>query len=117
MAARLDIALQRNEDWAATLTLTRTDKTPIDLNGVTLAMQVRDRLTQDLIESADIAVIDAAAGLIKVVLQASEGTPLASYGVPIQSAALPYDLRMTVNDVNIILISGQVLLRRGETIA
>lgn len=116
MPARLDIALQRNEDWARTLTLTDTKGAPIDLTGCTLAMQVRDKLTQVLIATGAIEIVHAPTGLIGVTLRASEGTPLGRYGSGIQVANLHYDLRMIDSGgTKVALLAGIIILSRGET--
>lgn len=116
MAARLDIALQRNEDWAKTLTLTDTAGRPIDLTGCSVAMQVRDKLSQDLISEAVIAVEDAVSGIITVTLQGSEGSPLGQYGASIQTANLHHDLRLIDSlGTPTVLFAGIVILSRGET--
>jgi hypothetical protein len=118
MPARLDIALQRNEDWARTLTITDNAGAPIDLSGCTLAMQVRDKLRQTLIAEAEVTIVDPAGGIASVVLRASEGTPLSNYGATIQIANLHHDLRMTDRDgVNTALLAGLIILSRGETVS
>lgn len=118
MPARLDIDLQRNEDWARALFLTDNDGSPIDLTGMTVAMQVRDKLSQSLIETAEITVVDADGGEIGVVLRASEGSTLSKYGSPIRTANLHYDIRLTDADgLSVVLFGGLVVLSRGETVA
>lgn len=115
MPARLDIALQRNEDWARTLTLTAAGKA-IDLSGMSFGMQVRDKLSQTLIAEASITVEAPQAGIVSVLLRGSEGSPLSRYGQQIQDAQLFYDFRMTDEfGTNIVLFGGYVLLSRGET--
>ena len=116
MPARLDIALQRNEDWSRTLTLTDTDGVPIDLTGCTIEMQVREKLTQTLVATASVVMIDAAGGTVGVTLKASEGTPLGNYGSGIQIANLHTDVRLTDTfGTKVVLFSGVVILSRGET--
>lgn len=116
MPARLDIALQRNEDWSRTLTIRDNAREPIDLTGCTLAMQVREKLSQRLVETAQIDVIDPVAGLIGVTLRASEGTPLGNFGSGIQVANLNYDMRLIDNGGSKVpLLAGLVILSRGET--
>jgi hypothetical protein len=116
MAARLDIALQRNEDWARSIVLTDDDGAPIDLTGCTLAMQVREKLSQALIASAEIEIVDAVGGFVGITLLASEGTPLGRYGASIQVANLHYDLRMIDSGGSKVpLLAGIIILSRGET--
>jgi hypothetical protein len=115
MPARLDIYLQRNEDWSRSLYVSAAGQ-PIDLTGMTVAMQVRDKLAQTLVASATCELSDPTNGEITVTLKASEGSALASYGNPIQTANLPYDIRITENDgFQTILFAGLVILARGET--
>jgi hypothetical protein len=121
MAAQLNICLQRNEDWSRTLYLKADlggsgNYEPIDLTGMTIAMQVRDKITQALIAQADLEVNDAANGEVTVTLLASEGSPLSAYGSAIQNINLPYDLRITDGDgLHTVLFGGQIILSRGET--
>lgn len=115
MAAHLDIYLQRNEDWSRTVYVT-ADGDPIDLSSMTAVMQVRDKLTQALIATATIEMVDPARGEMTVTLKASEGSPLSAYGAALQIVNLPYDLRVTESDgFQTILFVGQVVLSRGET--
>lgn len=116
MPARLDIALQRNEGWARSLYLTDDAGAPIDLTGCTVAMQVRDKLSQALIAQADVQVVDAANGEIAVELAGGEGSPLSQYGSPIQTVNLHYDLRLSDgSEAPVVLFAGTLILSRGET--
>jgi hypothetical protein len=116
MSASLNICLQRNEDYAATWVFTDGDDVPIDLSDIDVALEVRDKLTQDLVAAADIEITDAPAGEVTVILRASEGSPLSAYGAAIQTANLHYDMRLTDTDgVHLIVVSGIVILSRGET--
>jgi len=116
MPAHMNIYLQRNEDYAASWTFTDDADQPIDLTDITIALQVRDKLSQTLIASAEIDVTDAAAGEADIILRASEGAALAAYGAPIQTANLHYDVRLTDSEgVHLIVVSGLVILSRGET--
>jgi len=116
VAERIDIYIQRNEDWARALFLTDNDGVPIDLTGMTAAMQVRDKLNQILVAEAEIVFVDAFAGEIGVTLRASEGSPLSDYGAAIQTANLHYDLRLTDSDgLSVVLFGGILVLSRGET--
>lgn len=119
MAARLDICLQRNEDWDPVLLFIWPDtQEPIDLTGCTVAMQVRERLDgggDAPIASATCTISDATAGKVDVLLLGSSG-PLASYGNPIQTANLVHDMRVTDPDgVQVIVFSGTLILLRGVT--
>jgi hypothetical protein len=117
MPGRLDIALQRNEDWSRTLFLADQDGLPVDLRGCSAAMQIRDKLSQTLIAEAEITIIDALNGEVGVFLRASEGSALAAYGVAIQTANLHYDFRLTdLDNVRVVLFSGLIILTRGETV-
>lgn len=116
MPAHLDIALQRNEDYAASWYFADSDGVAIDLSALGIALEVRDTLTQQLIESAEIEVTDADAGEVTIILRASEGSPLSLYGNPLHPARLNYDVRLTdVDGVHSIVTAGQVILSRGET--
>ena len=117
MPARLDIALQRNEAFQATLTIT-DDLTgaAIDLTGQTLAMQVKSKTSSTNIQSATIEVTDAPAGEITVTLDATTGNALHSHGDPLQTEELPYDLVLTDADGKpAALLAGYVILSRGVT--
>lgn len=116
MPACMDIALRRNEAFYRTIVIADDTGAPIDLTGVTIAMQVRDKVTQALIATADIEISDAENGEITVTLDASAGSDLNGYGNPIQTTQLSYDLRMTDTDgIPVDLIAGLVILSRGET--
>jgi hypothetical protein len=116
MPACMDIALRRNEAFSRTIFIADDTGAPIDLTGATLAMQVRDKVAQALIATADIEITDGANGEITITLDASAGSALNSYGNPIQAAQLPYDLRMVDTDgTPVDLIAGLITLSRGET--
>jgi len=123
MACQLNIAVQRNEDYAQGWNITDDADLPIDLTGMGIALQVRDRLSNGtLIATAEIDVTDAEAGQFDVILRCLDEngapTPLGAYGNPIQPAELPYDLRITDADgVHLVLATGLVLLSRGKTFA
>jgi ABC-type phosphonate transport system ATPase subunit len=117
MAERVDIYLQRNEDWGRSLFVTDIDDNPIDLTGMTVGMQVRDKLTQALVETATATIVDAPGGEVSVILRASPGSALSAFGEPIQVANLHYDCRITDSDgFDTILFGGVVVLSRGETV-
>jgi hypothetical protein len=112
MAAHLDITLRRNADWPRIIKL-RSGGEPIDITGMTVAMQVRTKLDQALVAKADIEIIDPANGTFQVTLR---GSSFDGYGSPIQTVNLPYDLRLTDSDgISIDLVAGLVILTRGET--
>jgi hypothetical protein len=114
MGPRLDIALQRNEDWGRELALTAGGD-PIDLTGCSVAMQVREKLSQTVVATATTTIIDAANGIIQVTLLGSV-PPLSTYGAQIQVANLHYDIRLTDPDgFQTILFGGVLVLYRGET--
>jgi hypothetical protein len=114
MGPRLDIALQRNEDWGRELVITSGGE-PVDLTGCTVAMQVRDKLSQQLVTFAEAQIIDAMNGAVQVTLFGSV-PPLSTYGSPIQVVNLHYDVRMTDPDgFKTILFGGVLVLYRGET--
>lgn len=116
MAAQIDIPLQRNEDWVRRFPM-KSGGEPIDMTGWTLAMQVRSRTDNGaLIAAAEITTSELAQGAFTVTLRASEGTPLNSYGSPLQTENLPYDLRATDSaGTKITLFGGVVVLSRGVT--
>jgi len=115
MAERVDIYLQRNEDWGRSLALT-SGGAPIDLTGCTVALQVRDKLNQFLVADAEVDIFDPANGYVNLILKASEGSSLSNFGAPIQTANLHYDCRITDADgFDTILFGGIVVLSRGET--
>lgn len=116
MAARMDIALQRNEDWARTFIVTAGGE-PVDLTGWSAEMQIKSRVDNaTIIATADCSIDAPTAGLIDVHVAASEGSPLNSYGSPIQTENLPYDLRLIDPDGNkIALVGGIIILTRGVT--
>lgn len=116
MPARLNIALQRNEDWSRTIYVSASDG-PVDLTGMTVAMQVRDKLSRALIASANCEITDAVNGEITVTLKCSGPSPLANYGSMIQTVNLPYDLCVSEPDgFHTPLFSGLIIISRGETI-
>lgn len=116
MAERVDIYLQRNEDWGRSLLVCDHEGEPIDLTGMLVAMQVRQKLDQQLVATAEVAITDAPGGEVQVVLRASEGSQLSAYGAAIQVANLHYDCRLTdVDGFDTILFGGVVVLSRGET--
>jgi hypothetical protein len=118
MPTRLDIALQRNENWARTVSIVDDQDIALDLTGCVLAKQVRDKLAQSLITSASIAVLDPTSREVQMTLRASEGSALAAYGNAIQPAILPFDCRLTDPDgVSVVLFTGNIILSRGETSA
>lgn len=116
MPAQLDIRLQRNEDWARTLYLT-ADGAPIDLTDMAAEMQVREKLTQALVTTAAVRIVDPpSAGIVDVELVGGEGSPLAAYGASIQQAELFYDFRLTDNmGTRVPLFGGRIIITRGET--
>jgi hypothetical protein len=114
MPARLDIAVQRNEAFTATLVIADDNGVPIDLTGQTLAMQVKTKASSSLLQAATIDVTDAVAGEITVTLPATTGNPLHTYGDPLLTYELPYDLVLTdVDAVPTALLAGYVILSRG----
>jgi hypothetical protein len=114
MPARLDIAVQRNEAYTGTWTISDDDGVAIDLTGMTLAMQIRQGTTQTLVQAATIEVTDAAAGEITVTVDASSGTGLHTYGDALFTYELPYDLLLIDTDaVPTALVAGYVILSRG----
>ncbi len=116
MPAQLDIKLQRNEDWARRLRITSPDGVPIDLTGCSLAMQVREKLNQNLVAEADVSVADPLTGEADLALSAREGSDLSSYGQSIQDAELFHDLRLVDGaGTRVVLFSGRLILTRGET--
>lgn len=114
MGPRLDIALQRNEDWGRELALTSGGE-PIDLTGSSVALQIRDKLSQTIITSAAVEIVDAINGAVQVTIRGSI-PPLSTYGAQIQVANLHYDVRLTDPDgFKTILFGGVLVLYRGET--
>jgi hypothetical protein len=114
MGPRLDIALQRNEDWGRELALTSGDEI-IDLTGSSVALQIRDKLSQALIASGTVEVVDPTNGAVQVLIRGSV-PPLSTYGAQIQVANLHYDIRLTDPDgFQTILFGGVLVLYRGET--
>lgn len=119
MAERLDIELQRNEDWDATLIFEWPDTgTRIDLTGCSISMQVRERLDDTAnapIATGTCTITDAVHGTVDVVLIASSG-PLHSYGPALQTVNLAHDIRITDTDsVERVVFSGRLILSRGVT--
>lgn len=117
MPERVDIYLQRNEDWGRSLYITDAEGIAIDLTGYTVAMQVRQKLSQELVATAQCDISYPTAGEAMIVLRASEGSALSQFGAPIQTANLHYDCRLTDPDgFETILFGGLLVLSRGETI-
>jgi len=118
MPARMDICLQRNEDWAPTLVfIWPDDGKPIDLTGCTMAMHVRDKLTNTgaPIATGTCTITSAIDGTVQILLLGSSG-PLASYGNPLHAANLYYDIRATDPDgIHVIVFAGKLILERGIT--
>lgn len=116
MPARLDIAVQRNEAYAQTWILADDTGAAIDLTGMTVAMKVREKASNLLVQTATIEVTDAAAGEITITLDASMGNPLHLYGDPLYTYELPYDLVVTdVDGLAMAITAGYVILSRGIT--
>lgn len=117
MPARLDIAMQRNEDFARAFTVTDDAGEPIDLTGYTIRLQIKDRLDNTtVIQSAVVTITGASEGMFDVVIDGGTGSALASYGDPLLSYELPYDLIAT-DDAGraTALIAGYLILSRGVT--
>lgn len=114
MPARLDIAMQRNEDFGCALEVTDNVGAPIDLTGWSLALSVKERLeTTIVLQSADIEILDAATGWINIQIQ-GPGAPLGEYGDPLLSYELPFDLIATDPEgVPTALLAGYVTVSRG----
>jgi hypothetical protein len=119
MAYALDIPLRRNEDWARLFRVTDGNGNPVSLVGWSVAMQVKARLDNGpVIETGICAISQPALGWFTATLRASEGTPLASYGDPLQTVNLPYDIRLTSpSGIKIDFVAGVVILSRGVTLS
>jgi hypothetical protein len=116
MPARLDIAVQRNEAFMATLTIADDAGVAIDLTGQTLAMQVKSKTSSTTVQAADIEVTDAVHGEITITVDASLGSPLHTHGDPLTTEELPYDLILTdAGGMPTALLAGYVILSRGVT--
>jgi hypothetical protein len=115
MALHIDIALRRNEDWARAWTVRDRNKVAVDLTGWAVDMQVRSRLDNNaLLAAATCAITDPAAGIFTTVIRASEGFPLSTYGDPLHTISLPYDIRLTdPAGIRVVLVAGLVTLSRG----
>lgn len=113
----LDIPLQRNEDWVRQIILTDSADQPLNLTGCTLDMWVKSRHDNDVVLAyADIVIVSPLEGELLVTLRASDDAPLASYGSPLQTVNLRYDMVMhTPDDINLALLTGSVILSRGVT--
>jgi hypothetical protein len=108
MPVRLDIALQRNEDWSRILTISDAAG-PVDITGWTFLMQVRPRLSQTLlITAAEIEIIDAPNGKISIFLARL------STGDNLQTVQLPYDLiAIEPDEYQTAFLTGYIILSRG----
>lgn len=97
------------------LILRASDRSPRDLTGATALMQVKSRTDNaTVIAAATIDMSDGASGRIGVTLTAAEGTPLYSYGSPLQTTNLVYDLRITwPSGLVTRAMAGTVILERG----
>jgi hypothetical protein len=114
MPARLDIAMQRNEDWARVMQIS-DEEGPVDVTGWTFEMQVRERTNNDgaPIETATIEITDPENGEISIVLPGHSGQ-LASYGNQLQTVRRPVDLVAIEPDgFRTTLSAGYVILSRG----
>lgn len=80
-------------------------------------MQVKSRVDNaTVIASGTITVIDAAHGELSVRLKSSGSSPLASYGSPLQTVNLRYDVVLTYPDgISMPLVTGKIILSRGVT--
>lgn len=116
MPARLDIAMQRNEDFACTLEITDSAGDAIDLTGWALVLTVKERLEADEpLQTGEIEIIDAPTGLIGIGIQ-GPGAVLGSYGDPLLSYELPFDLIATDPEgTPTALLAGYVIISRGIT--
>lgn len=114
MPARFPIAMQRNEDWSATLTIADEDGVPIDVTDWAFEFRVKSKTDNaTIIQSGVVELTMPAAGEITVTLR-GPGNPLGSYGDPLQTVELPYDLVATdVDDFHKALVAGYVTLSRG----
>lgn len=112
MPALMDIAIQRNEDWSRDITI-RDEAAPIDITGWSFLMQVKRRLNNATpIDAAAVSVVDAPNGKIEVALPAVGA--LHSYGDPLHTYQLPYDLIAIEPDgYRTALIAGNIILSRG----
>lgn len=117
MPARLDILVQRNEAFTATIHVADDDTgTPIDLTDHAAAMQIREKTSSTLVQTATVEITDAAAGEITFTIDASTGNPLHSYGAALYTYDLAYDLVLTDPDnMPTALLAGYVTLSRGVT--
>lgn len=117
MAARLDIYVARNEHWGRSVRLLNADRTPIDLTGCTIQMQIKSRTDNAAIVATGECIIDRAeTGEFTIRLNAAEGSALGEYGDQLQTANLPYDVRLVDGDgFKLDLLSGVVILNRGVT--
>lgn len=115
MAASIDIPLRRNEVWGRTLTLSDPSGQPYDLTGATAQFHVRSRLDNSaLVASGAVDLSDAVSGKLSVTLRADEGQPLYSYGNPLQTSNLPFDIRIKLpSGIKRDLVAGVVILTRG----
>lgn len=117
MAAQLDIVVARNETWGRSFQLCDGEGNPFDVTGASLEGEIKSRIDNSVtIASFDCSIADAAQGIFSVSLDASEGTTLNTYGSPIQTDNLKYDIRaVDAGGIKRRLVYGTVILQRGVT--
>lgn len=117
MAARLDILLQRNEDWARSWLVRDGTGQPVDLTGFTVEMQAKRRLDNAATVASGVCTVgNPGGGQFTTILRASEGHVLSTFGNALQVSNLPYDIRLVDSDgYKTVLVSGVIILTRGVT--
>lgn len=118
MTPRIDIPLRRNEDWGRNFAFYDEAGLPIDISGFTFKGQIKSRLDNDAVVAPMVFDLsDLAAGNLGVIVRASEGHPLSTYGSPLQVETLPYDIRLTgPGGFKTDVCQGFVILSRGITL-
>lgn len=115
MPAHLDIPIQRNEDYNRLLTISDNLGVPIDITGWSFDFDVRDKIDNSVLIEAGVAVIDdAPAGQVALRIDGGPGSALNSYGNPLHTYHLPFDLlAIDIDGERLALIRGDVILSRG----
>lgn len=113
MPARLDIAIQRNEDYLQGWNLA-ADGAPIDITGWAFDLDIKSRTDNAyVIQSGTITITDAEAGQFDLLIEAP-GHALGNYGDLLHSYQLPYDLIATdIDGYRTALVAGYIIISRG----
>lgn len=109
---KMDIELQRNATFARQFALTDDTGAALDLTGATFAFDVKARAgdPDPPLASATVTVVNAAGGLVKVVLA---GSLFAAIDGDYEAVRLAYDFIGTQAGISTVLARGTLTLLPG----